>query len=439
MSRIFSSIERLESRIAPAVVVTMGDFDGDGSATDVLIKGGNGKERILINDGDSATTLSIDANGDGDFTDPTDEDGMALGFGATYFEISMGGGNDVVTIVQPASYTKAKSFFVNLGSGNNELHASAIASSSDLRFDVQGGKGNDFLDVHFGLVQGRVHFTGNLGPGVDGQLTGASISGPSVVDLRGLVGGGTVLIDLDLGTGSNRLRVDLDGQSPAIGSRLDVVLTGSPGAKDKDDVTIDFGTLTLPVASSASFDVDLLGGNDTFFGDFDFSGFTISNNAMSPVFAFLALDVRGGAGNDRIEVTRADTTGQVLLDGLLDLTLRGGAGNDTIIANIATAAGSAGFTSVNPQGVSRGLQLFIAAGAGNDTITTLVATNASANLFLEVSILGQSGNDTVTFTGTRNSGTVSFGPSAAVLLDGGAGTDTVTATTTGTFPLRRFS
>src|SRR4051812_45988286 len=119
-----SSLELLENRIAPAVVVAYGDFDGDGVEHDLRITGGAGKERVLIEDSSLGTKLFIDINGNGSFTDPGDTNGAAAGFAVNQFEINLGGGNDILTVRLVGNYTSAasKSFFVNLGSGNNEFH-----------------------------------------------------------------------------------------------------------------------------------------------------------------------------------------------------------------------------------------------------------------------------------------------------------------------------
>jgi len=129
MSYLVSSIERLESRIAPAVVFQVGDFDGDGIAHDLRITGGAGKERIYIEDTSTTTRLFIDANSDGDFDDATDTDNQLYNFPVQQFEINLGGGIDSVTVNQLGNYTTPKSFLVNLGSGNNEFHFSLYISA----------------------------------------------------------------------------------------------------------------------------------------------------------------------------------------------------------------------------------------------------------------------------------------------------------------------
>src|SRR5689334_228371 len=113
MPNPMSSIERLESRIAPAVIFQTGDFDGDNIAHDLRVIGGAGKERVSIEDSSSGTKLSIDANGDGDFMDPGDTNGQALNFAVQQFEINLGGGADIVVISQVGNYTTPKSFLVN--------------------------------------------------------------------------------------------------------------------------------------------------------------------------------------------------------------------------------------------------------------------------------------------------------------------------------------
>lgn len=323
-----SSLELLESRIAPAVLLQTGDFDGDGSATDLRLTGGSGKERILITDSSTATIVSIDNNGDGDFTDAGERNAVPLGFGARQIEISMGGGNDNVTIsLAPSGYGSAKAIFVNLGGGNNEFHFLAngqTIGTGPFRLDVTGGAQNDYVELDFDRFLVNAEINLRLGKGVDGKLTGGKITGPSEVRFNDLVGG-PINADFDLGPGSNRFQVlgnGITGGSIDLYTPMNLRITGSNVATDKDNVTMSFVGARFDTGSDIQITALLGAGNDLFrttieglFGLFSSSG-SIDRNAN------LIIDVDGGAGNDVLEVVRTGTPGNLTLDGILDLRRR---------------------------------------------------------------------------------------------------------------------
>ena len=191
MNPYYSFIERLESRIAPAVLMMLGDFDGDGVAHDLILKGGSGKERIEISDSSAGTAVAIDANGDGDFTDPKDVPLASVGFAVQQFEINLGGGNDIVSVTLVGNYTTPKAFFVNLGGGNNEFHfltGNNSINGGPLRIDATGGSGNDYLDYQFRNVQSSdIELTAQLGGGADAKITRKKVSGASTILFQGLL------------------------------------------------------------------------------------------------------------------------------------------------------------------------------------------------------------------------------------------------------------
>src|SRR5262245_2140545 len=63
------ALEGLEDRSVPAVLVQVLDLDADGSADDIRIRGDAGRNVVQIQDnGANTLTISIDTDGDGDFT-----------------------------------------------------------------------------------------------------------------------------------------------------------------------------------------------------------------------------------------------------------------------------------------------------------------------------------------------------------------------------------
>jgi len=68
------AVERLESRIAPAVLLTVLDLDGDGAVDDIRIVGDGLQNIVTIEDnGANQLTISIDADGNGNTTGPKDK------------------------------------------------------------------------------------------------------------------------------------------------------------------------------------------------------------------------------------------------------------------------------------------------------------------------------------------------------------------------------
>src|SRR3954468_23960669 len=99
MTRIYPVLEALEGRLVPAVVLTPVDLDNDGNADDIRIVGDAGKNFVRIQDnGGSTLTVSIDANGDGDYTDKGDLAPTSCNFPGkgVVVEVNLGGGNDVI-------------------------------------------------------------------------------------------------------------------------------------------------------------------------------------------------------------------------------------------------------------------------------------------------------------------------------------------------------
>lgn len=430
------SLETLEDRIAPAVLFQLVDLDGDNAADDLRITGSAGKENVLITEGANTTILSIDANGDGDFTDPGDKNAMDLGVSIHTFAIDLKGGNDGFTYDAPNLKGVQKSVNINLGSGNNSLRINAPnivndGARSDVRFDILGGSGNDFFDIEFAnVVNSRLAVTGHFLGGADGQLdaAGKKIIGPSKLAFTGNknIDDSTVHIDLDLGTGSNAFdfffKTDPGfGGTPSV---VDVNITGSDGAKDVDDISFRTDSGTPYIESMMRVNVNLQGGNDRFIAK------TTGDFVAVNTGGILALDVNGGAGNDILQVTTSGQSFPVPLGGLYDVTLRGGEGNDVI---------SFDFQGINSSTTSlrHGLRLLADGGAGNDTITASITTTSSATLDLDIALRGGSGDDFLAFFGSKNGGNPTLGPGGRVLLDGGFGNNF--ATTGGDFTVARFN
>lgn len=417
-----SSIEPLENRIAPAVVVTVADITGDGS-TDLRISGGSGREIVSIDSTGATTILSIDANGDGDFTDPNDTNADDLGLQPETYDIRLNSGNDRLTIAFGALNNAERSLFINLGAGSNAftLTTGTISNGSDIRVDVQGSPSNDALTIGFGSVfDSRLSVTGNLYGGRDALLDAAgNIIGPSVLSFpnNGDFSGSTVSVDLDLGTGSNLFRFNVTGDvdlNATDRSTVEFNVTGSPLAKDSDDISFNFAESSVNTGSFLRVHAALLAGHDRFTASVP-NGVRVDNTAGETAGGYFLLDVDGGAGNDTLSVTRGALAGTMTLDGLWDINLRGGAGDDTLSVETQT------LITDNIGADLRGLRLNLDGGDGKDSLIAALGMNATATFNIDAALRGGFGDDFIALIGNDNGGAPTFGPSGEILVDGGAG------------------
>lgn len=405
-------LEFLEGRVVPAVVVTQLDLDGDGAADDIRIVGDAGNNAATITDnGTGLLSISIDANRDGDTTDPGELTNAAFNFNGNSgaFVISLGAGNDAVTYNQTGNLTgAARMISINLGGGNNT--ATVTAGSNDVlgasRFDlvVTGGAGNDKLNVTRDEVRASlVSVRADLGLGNDTATVAFDrIDDKAAMDL-----------DVSLGDGVNSLQIDL--QEMGFGDRADVHVDIHGGAQ-KDVVAVnlhdDVGNGTS--RSSLQIDAELFGGKDSFTAGLDYGAnvFRVDDHSLA------SIAVRGGNGDDTIRVQGAGAAGTIKIDpdGLLDIDLKGGGGIDVVGVNLG---------KTDALEIVGGVRVRMDGGIGNDSLSCLLANNLASTGSYDVAVFGGAGNDSVAFA-LPPAGTPTFGPLGKIVLDGGRGLDTLT-------------
>lgn len=405
--------ERLESRLAPAVVLTVVDLDFDGAADDIRIVGDSRKNVVEIQDnGIDTLTISIDADGNGDLTGKNDLAPTPFVFGGSSLalEVKLSGGNDVFTYNVMANLSSgARLLNADLGPGSNTFNFSTgtfdLLSSSRVSLDITGGSAIDAVTVDFDEVRDSA-VTVSLAPGRGNDIVTANFD--RVDD------GASLDLGIDLGLGINNLTLDLQEVGFGDWATANVDVTGGPRA---DTVTLnlhdDVGNGVK--ASALNFKADLGAGNDLFTANLDYA-----NNVFRVDDHCLALiAVKGGAGNDNLSVKGVGATGTIRLDpgSHLGIDLQGGAGNDTINADLGKA------DALELLGAVR---LRISGGLGNDILAAMLANNPQATGNFDVVVLGDQGNDQATFQLTSNGGTPTFGPTGKALLDGGLGTDVLT-------------
>lgn len=402
-------LECLQARVVPAVVVAKFDADGDG-ADDIRIVGDAARNVVVVNDdGAGSLTLSVDANGDGDFTDAKDINGKVYAYTGNSVGIvaALGAGNDVfVHNLQNNVTGGSRSLAVNLGGGINRFSLNAadknFTGGSLLDVDVTGGTARDVATVAVGQVSASlVSVRFDLGAGNDlGTVAFGNIDQAAAVDVAA-----------DLGEGANAATVDLSGVGKFDRANVTVSVATGAGA---DNVALnlhdDVGGGAL--ASALLVNVNLGGGNDAFVAGLDYEGnnFRVDNNSVA------AITANGGAGHDKLFVQGVGANGAVRIDqgGLLDINLRGGAGNDAVRVNLGKPG------ALFLEGTVRAV---IDGGAGNDGVVAVFANTNTATGRYDVTVLGGTGNDTVVFALGNSGGAPTFGPLGKILLNGGTGAD----------------
>lgn len=407
------TLEHLESRIAPAAIVTVLDLDGDGTADDIRITGDLHKNIVTIEDnGMNALTISIDADGNGNTTGKGDLAPTSYLFSgnSVAIEVKLGSGNDVLNYTVKGNLNAATRILTaDLGSGANTFAFSTgtfdIVNTSRISLDVTGGASTDAVTIDFDEIRKSV-VTANLSLG-SGNDTGS-------IDFDRIDDGASIDLGIDLGAGTNSLAVDL--QEVGFGDRGAVAINVLGGA-GKDSVSLglhdDVGDGVK--ASSVTFVADLGAGNDTFVGNLDYAGnvFRIDDHSLASIL------VKGGAGNDSLTVQGAGAAGTIRLDpdAHLSVDLQGGTGNDTLTADFgkADAFELIGETRIRLDG-----------GLGKDILTAKVANNANSTGNFDLGIFGGQGDDQMYFQVNTSGGTPTFGPIGKALLDGGLGKDLLT-------------
>src|SRR5262249_3468671 len=192
----------LATRPAAAACPVVDDYDSKGHRF-LQVVGTAGKQTAIVTLGASTTVLSLDCNGDGDFTDAGLGDLNAAAEGSVDgLELQLGGA-DTITVNLSGDFSQvAKALRFTLGPGTNVVN---VGSSGPLTFsdevrlqvDILGGAGVDKPSLDFSniiLNDSAIIVRADLGGGNDV----ASLSAP-------LQNSGTAAfsVDLALGLGAN--------------------------------------------------------------------------------------------------------------------------------------------------------------------------------------------------------------------------------------------
>lgn len=202
---IRAAVEALEARLFLSTSVV---FDG----VTLRIIGDDLPQTVRIveqslNGSDAPTHVSVDADGNGSFTDPGD---LIMGYrNVQAFDIRLAGGNDTVTFELQRTYSGVvERFNIDLADGNDSFRyrynstESPGISSSTFTMNVTGGTGDDDVRVSFPrIVQSTVNVAFDLGTGND---TGQFFIGYPVT--------GSFTATAQLGAGDDVFDVFFDGE-----------------------------------------------------------------------------------------------------------------------------------------------------------------------------------------------------------------------------------
>ncbi len=435
------ALEEFEGRFLPSVSVTPFTDPASG-APGLRILGDARNNTVQVTDDSTTQTTTVVA------------DGVTRSFSQqfTVFDIELRGGNDELTFTPVGDFDgRQLSLLVDLGNGNNQFAFNRsevqILDHSRITLDVEGGNGNDFLDVHFGpIADSTVNVAANLFGGADTGLVRGVVT-PSSISFGGGIRNSSVDVAVDLGTGDNDFRFNFGsdlGKLDTFGpSTMNVSITGSDRAGDRDNIVF-FADGEANSGSTLNVNVRLQSGNDTFRGVFDANKFEIDDDDEANPFTGGAahFTVDGGAGNDLLTMGSINQEHTIELTGLFDINLQGGQGRDTISVDFG---GPGGFSNDEEEfeQLARNRSFRLRADGGGDSDTLLVNVSNTSNEDLgatfsyDVALRGGAGSDLMVFNGVNplagSDNGPSFGPAGAVLIDGGSGINFATAF--GNFPV----
>ena len=392
--------------------------------------------------------LTLDANGRAIFTVSANADGITETPETLSFVASSGTtatSNTVTTTINDAQVNRLFTLTAGVDAG-----PAFVGSSGDDTFDGRNGNFDQFdtidgaagtadrlitdgtlQDVFFTNTRGiEIVTTGGdanlgsvaadagiqrvdlLGVAGDSNLTGFD----AALTVNGNAGANTVTVNLadagtktlNLGAGTDTVNVTAAAGAVAGGTQVNFT-SGSVGNGSDSNVTLVNAAGNIVVNDEGTVLVGTIANQFNVVG-LDANG---AVDATQNRGNFQTVELGTAAGDT---LTTAGRTGNVYINA--------GSGDDTLTAAAAAAArhflvGGAGADTLNITTAGTGLVVALA-GAGNDTVN--VGTNGG-----QVNVSLNDGDDTVTFTGALELNTVGANSTTRDTLDGGAGRDTLAA------------
>jgi hypothetical protein len=379
------------------------------------ILGNAGKQILVLVAEATQTTVSLDCNGNGTFTDPEDINARVFPGAIQTYDIQLLGTDDI-TVNIPTNWSGVSKDFqiVLLGAPNSVTVTTApgvaLQNNSSFLMNISGYIGNDKVNVTAPTVDNSSFIVrSELSAGDDQEI----------VTLGNVLNHGVVDIDAVLDIGTNAFSLVQPAGTSVNGGTVMVRVEGDVGT---DRVFTSLAGNVGP--GRLELNADLGPGNDVYTGTVDLANFKIGTGGV------VRLNVDGGDGSDQLKVTRNGTTGAGAATnlGLFDVRLNGGPGNDLIQVDLAGGGFKmdGGTLAVRANG-----------GAANDTVTVLLdADPTSTNPNFDVVVWGGNQNDIVRVVVNGPATPANYGPVGAVLVDGGFGLDTCSVSGTGVIKQR---
>ncbi len=420
----YSSIEALETRIAPA---SLGVTDVFVDASDLTVSLSNGLLKVMPKSGATDLDVSIellpdgsllvsDSTGDDDLEDTPNFHGLVRSIQAT-----LTAGDDHLSVLLDSGFTIAGGLAVNTGLGFDqvEIHEGVLRGNVTIsgKGSVDVNVGTDSLDdVNIrGLLSSTVTGGGEFHFGAGAKAGALTAIGSSDFILEGLVIGNTMLTAK---TGDTSFQIGGIGGSPTAAVGGNLTITGVAGS---DDVFVGDalvrGGMTLNLG--AGNNLATIGTDANILGVAKILGTTGDDTVV--------LGTIGSAGpgiHGRLSVTLGNGTNEFTAhSGLISggLSFTGGTGADTVNlgadltvfadAKIATRDGA---NVVNVESFSSLWKFNLTTGVDTDTVTL---NAVGAGYLIGVVGLG-GGTDALTILGSADF-------FSTFKTDGGLGTDTL--------------
>jgi hypothetical protein len=214
-------------------------------------------------------------------------------------------------------------------------------------------------------------------------------SGNDTVSLQMLGDVPTSLVDIDLGLGTGKNKLDVNSTATVSGgANFFLDIRGGGASSESDVVTTRF---TNDVENARLIvTANLYGGNDSFTNTFDLEEWDVRQ------LGYVRFAIDGGDGNDTIALTRGGTIGPADIDpgGIFEVRLMGGNGNDKVNLDL-------GGNEENNRGLFLTGRMIgnLDGGAGDDTVSADLSFGYDPASFgdLNLSLMGGSGNDKMNF------------------------------------------
>jgi hypothetical protein len=438
------TVENLEGRDLLSVsVLTFTDPTSGAAGLRVIA---NGNDTVTITDDSTHGKTTVVA------------DGQTQSFNQQFrlFDLQLEGHKDSLEFdLAGTEMARKANIHVDLGKGENHFTfnpgETPITAGSDVRLNLTGHNGNDFVNASFGnILESRVSLTAsNLGGSKTALSPDAVRDVITFGDRRAGIRNSSVDVNIGFGTGNNNLTFNYGSDLGHLASggadqpgdfgpsTFNVNITDSNRHQDTDNVTL-FANGEVNTGSVLNFNTSLGAGNNSFKTVIDAANFQIDDDGgvFSPgptpgTFAphsggAAHFNVQAGTGNDTISFQSINQEHTIELSGTFDINILGSSGKDNINVNFG---GQGGFTDDDPfekVATNRKFRLRIDGGSGNDTITVNLSNANTATFDYDIAIQGGTGKNDITFGGANAaegnpSGSPTFGPSGVVSIDGGPG------------------